>query len=107
MARKLRSMFSTPTPRPGSADPPTRPFVGAGALGGKLDGPPAGSVTGWSPAATPPAATPSGPGPTDDSASADRDEVARLAYLRWLETGGSAVENWLWAEDQLRRRSES
>lgn len=37
-----------------------------------------------------------------------RDEIARLAYLFWLERGsqhGSAEEDWLRAEHQLRRQS--
>lgn len=30
------------------------------------------------------------------------EDVAKLAYERWLATGGSETENWLWAEAQLR-----
>jgi hypothetical protein len=41
-------------------------------------------------------------------AGPSRDEVARLAYLYWLERGcqnGSAEEDWFRAEQQLRQRS--
>jgi Protein of unknown function (DUF2934) len=37
-----------------------------------------------------------------------RDEIARLAYLYWLERGcqnGSAEEDWFRAEQQLRQQS--
>jgi hypothetical protein len=41
-------------------------------------------------------------------AEPSRDEIARLAYVYWLERGcqnGSAEEDWFRAEQQLRQRS--
>lgn len=43
------------------------------------------------------------------SAYLDREEIARLAYRNWLDRqgrdGGSAEEDWLDAENELRRQS--
>jgi hypothetical protein len=42
------------------------------------------------------------------SVDPSRDEIARLAYLFWLDRGcqhGSAEEDWIRAEQQLRRQS--
>lgn len=32
----------------------------------------------------------------------DREQVAKAAYLRWLEHGGDEKSNWLAAESELR-----
>ena len=90
MTRKLRSMFKPLVPQPGSGERPVSPAVGATGLGGA----PTGSVL--------ESATPVGS--AEVKGKPDRDAVARLAYERWLETGGGAVENWVWAEAELERR---
>ncbi len=36
------------------------------------------------------------------SMSLGHDEIARQAYMLWLERGGSDMDNWLEAEKQLR-----
>lgn len=38
------------------------------------------------------------------TADPSREEVGRRAYELWLARGGSAFENWVEAERQLRRR---
>jgi hypothetical protein len=92
MGRKLRSMFPSVTPRPGSGEVP-RPLPGRAVLDGTVDGtvreevPPVGSMA-------------------EPQEGLVHDDVARLAYLRWLEVGGSSVDNWLWAEAELKRRDE-
>lgn len=91
MARKLRSMFKPVVPQPGSGERPTGP-------GGQVPIPgvaPAGAVF---ESQTPIVAA------GEVKQQPDRDLVARLAYERWVETGASAVENWVWAEAELRRR---
>ena len=40
--------------------------------------------------------------PRKRTKSISDDEVARQAYMLWLEKGGSELENWLEAERQLR-----
>jgi hypothetical protein len=43
-----------------------------------------------------------------NSVDPSRDEIARLAYLYWLDRGcqnGSAEEDWFRAEQQLRQQS--
>jgi hypothetical protein len=45
---------------------------------------------------------------SETSVEPPREEIARLAYLLWLDRGcqhGSAEEDWLRAEQQLRRQS--
>lgn len=51
------------------------------------------------PAAAEPVAAAAEPAPEPT-----REEVGRRAYELWLARGGSAFENWLEAERQLRRR---
>jgi len=44
--------------------------------------------------------------PPATAAPLEQEEVARLAYWRWQQYGcpeGSAEEDWLWAEQELRR----
>lgn len=91
MARKLRSMFKSVIPQPGSGERPSGPG-GNGAIPG---GTPAGAVY--------ESQTPIGSA-KEVKQEPDRDLVARLAYERWVETGGGEVENWVWAEAELRRR---
>lgn len=81
MGRKLRSMFKPVTPRPGTGERPASPGIAPVVE-------PMRSV-----------AEPSGTG-----GDAHRDAVAKLAYERWLETGEGEVENWVWAEAELKRR---
>ncbi|MFT3685602.1 MAG: hypothetical protein QM783_11850 [Phycisphaerales bacterium] len=93
MGRKLRSLFPSITPRPGSGDAP-QPLPGRAIVGGTADSavqqeaPIAGSAV-------------------EHGRPLMHDEVARLAYLRWLEVGGSSVDNWLWAEAELKLREGS
>jgi hypothetical protein len=91
MGRKLRSMFKPVTPRPGSGERPASPLPEAPVVGGI----PAGSVV---------ESVRPGGGPDNSPGESVNDAIARLAYERWLETGGSAVENWVWAEAELKRR---
>ena len=45
---------------------------------------------------------------SESSAEPSRDEIARLAYLNWLDRGcqnGSAEEDWFRAEQQLREQT--
>ena len=93
MGRKLRSMFKSVTPRPGSGERPISPLTESSMLGGV----PVGSVM-------EPAGASSRGGTDEAKGELPQDAVARLAYERWLETGGSAVENWMWAEAELKRR---
>jgi hypothetical protein len=93
MARKLQSMFKSVTPRPGSGERPIGPLTQPPVLGGVS----AGAIL-----ETPPPMGKTGVG--EAKSGLDRDAVAKLAYERWLETGGSAVENWVWAEAELQRR---
>ncbi|HZW06562.1 MAG TPA: hypothetical protein VFF65_05515 [Phycisphaerales bacterium] len=91
MARKLRSMFKPVVPLPGSGERPAGNPVGSAGLGGV----PTDAVVD----------TPAPGGAIEAKGDLDRDAVARLAYERWLATGGGAVENWVWAEAELRRRT--
>lgn len=108
MGRKLRSMFKPVMARPGSGERPVRPISAPGG-GGMLDGVVAGTIEEAGP---PPGGgrgqqAPAVAGSPEAKAGTAHDEVARLAYERWLETGGSAVENWVWAEAELKRRAVS
>jgi hypothetical protein len=101
MGRKLRSMFKPVTARPGTGERPAQP-ISSPAM---LDGIAAGTVQEAGP--------PAGGGQERAAAAQEakggftQDQVAQLAYERWLETGGSSVENWLWAEQELARRCEA
>lgn len=90
MARKLRTMFRSVTPVPGSGERPASPEA-------NLVGPPvlpAGAV-----------ASSSAPvGASEAKGGRSNEAIERLAYERWLQTGGSAIENWVWAEAELARR---
>ncbi|HYD02363.1 MAG TPA: hypothetical protein VEB22_14140 [Phycisphaerales bacterium] len=90
MTRKLRSMFKPIIPQPGTVERPAPGPVASAGLGGVpadavLDGPAGRSV--------------------EPKGELDREQVSRLAYERWLQTGGGDVENWIWAEAELRRRA--
>lgn len=91
MGRKLRSMFKPVTPRPGSGERPSAPSGVPPLIGGI----PAGSVADSQHASG---------GVEEAKGESSRDTVAKLAYERWLETGGGAVENWVWAEAEYKRR---
>ncbi|MDP1661751.1 MAG: hypothetical protein Q8L55_07530 [Phycisphaerales bacterium] len=90
MARKLRTMFRSVTPTPGSGERPATPesnLIGPSGL-------PAGAVA-------------SSTAPVGESEAKGRrgnETIEKLAYERWLQTGGSAIENWVWAEAELARR---
>jgi hypothetical protein len=92
MARKLQSMFKSVTPRPGSGERPIVPMTQPPVLGGV----PSGSILESS--------TPGTSRADEAKVGLSHDAVAKLAYERWLETGGSAVDNWVWAEAELKRR---
>ena len=98
MGRKLRSMFKPLTPRPGSGERPVSampnsPSLAPPALGGM----PSGSVV--------ESVRPGGGGGVEPSqAESAHDAICKLAYERWLETGGGEVENWVWAEAEHKRR---
>ncbi len=92
MARKLRTMFRSVTPVPGSGERPATPetnLLGPGVL-------PAGAV---SKSAAP-------VGETEAKGGRNNEKIEKLAYERWLQTGGSAIENWVWAEAELARRGD-
>jgi hypothetical protein len=39
---------------------------------------------------------------TKSASSVSNDDIARKAYMLWLQRGGSDIDNWLEAERQLR-----
>lgn len=93
MGRKLRSMFKPVTPRPGSGERPASPSVVPPLMSGAPGE--AGAVV---------ESVRPGGGVDEAKGECAQDAIAKLAYERWLETGGGAVENWVWAEAEHKRR---
>lgn len=47
-------------------------------------------------------ATQNGASSQKDKLQVSQEDIARQAYMLWLERGGSEMENWLEAEKQLK-----